>query len=148
MAKWFGSRAQELYDFSRGIDHRSVITEWERKSLTVEETYNKDLETWEECRKRIPGLYEDFLSRLEKGEYQDRVRGMVVKLKFHDFKQTTHEEVYSGVPSIPDFERLLEKAWHRRGEAVRLIGLGARLGSNQKDEAGEEEDSDQLRFAI
>jgi DNA polymerase-4 len=71
-----------------------------------------------------------------------------VKLKFHDFKQTTHEEVMNGVPTIADFERLLEKAWHRRGEAVRLVGLGVRLGSNGKSEAAEEENSDQLRFAI
>jgi Nucleotidyltransferase/DNA polymerase involved in DNA repair len=148
LANWFGSRAQELYDFSRGIDNREVITEWERKSLTVEETYNKDLQTYEECRKQVPGLYEDFLRRLEKGEYEDRVKGMVVKLKFHDFKQTTHEEVHVGVPTIADFERLLERAWHRRGEAVRLIGLGARLGSNQKEESAEDDDSPQLRFAI
>ncbi len=35
---WFGSRAQELFDFSHGVDNREVVTEWERKSLTVEET--------------------------------------------------------------------------------------------------------------
>jgi len=59
--RWFGSRAQDLYDYARGVDHREVITEWERKSLTVEETYNKDIATLEECLKQIPGLYEDFL---------------------------------------------------------------------------------------
>jgi DNA polymerase-4 len=144
--RWFGSRAQDLYDFSRGIDHRDVITEWERKSLTVEETYNKDLMTYQECKARIPGLYEDFIHRLERGQYQDRVKGMVVKLKFFDFKSTTHEEVVQGIPSEEDFERLLEKAWNRRAVAVRLIGLGARLGSEKKKE--ESVDSSQLKFAI
>jgi DNA polymerase-4 len=145
--QWWGSRAQELYNFSRGIDNREVITEWERKSLTVEETYNKDLQTFEECRKRIPGLYDDFFGRLEKGGYESSIKGMVVKLKFHDFKQTTHEEVLHSVPTIKDFERLLEKAWQRRGEAVRLIGIGVRLGSQGKS-TREEEDSPQMRFAI
>lgn len=143
---WFGSRAQELFDFSRGEDHRPVITEWERKSLTVEETFSKDLQTFEDCRKAVPGLYEDFIGRLEKGEYQDRIRGMVVKLKFFDFKQTTHEEVIHAIPSLEDFERLLEKAWYRRAEPVRLVGLGVRLGSHKK--VPSQEDSSQLRFAI
>jgi DNA polymerase-4 len=146
--QWWGSRAQELYNFSRGIDNRQVITEWERKSLTVEETYNKDLQTFEECRKQIPGLYDDFFGRLEKGGYEASIKGMVVKLKFHDFKQTTHEEVLHSVPTIKDFERLLEKAWQRRGEAVRLIGIGVRLGSSGKSSSREEEESPQMRFAI
>ncbi|MNT40861.1 DNA polymerase IV [compost metagenome] len=72
---------------------------------------------------------------------------MVVKLKFHDFKQTTHEEVLHSVPTIKDFERLLEKAWQRRGEAVRLIGIGVRLGTQGKS-SREAEDSPQMRFAI
>ncbi len=147
LAQWWGSRAQELYNFSRGIDNREVITEWERKSLTVEETFNQDLPTFEECRKHIPGLYEDFLRRLEKGEYESSIKGLVVKLKFFDFKQTTHEEVMQAVPSIQDFERLMERAWNRRGEPVRLIGLGVRLGSHGKS-ARAEESSPQLRFAI
>jgi DNA polymerase-4 len=144
--RWFGSRAQDLYDYARGVDHREVITEWERKSLTVEETYNKDIATYEECRQRIPELYDDFLGRLERGEYQDSIKGMVVKLKFFDFKSTTHEEVIHGVPTKADFERLLEKAWSRRGVPVRLIGLGVRLGSQNKKE--EQANSPQLKFAI
>ena len=143
---WFGSRAQELYDFSRGEDHRPVVTEWERKSLTVEETFDKDLKTLEECRKVVPGLYEDFHNRLLKGQYQTRVRGIVVKLKFFDFKQTTHEEVLHGVPSIQDFERLLGTAWERRAEPVRLIGIGVRLASSKNSSV--KEDTSQLRFAI
>lgn len=147
---WFGSRAQELYDFSRGEDHREIVTEWERKSLTVEETFNRDLSSLEECKKAIPSLYEDFLRRLEKGQYQDRIKGLVVKLKFFDFKQTTHEEVFhqsssQANPSLEDFYRLLEKAWKRRNVPVRLVGLGVRLGTQKKTDAA---NSTQLKFAI
>lgn len=143
---WFGSRAQELFDFARGEDQRPVVTEWERKSLTVEETFDKDRRTLEECLKAVPSLYEDFLHRLEKGQYQDRVRGLVVKLKFFDFKQTTHEEVCHATPSREDFERLITKAWSRREVPVRLVGLGVRLGSQKKN--APQEDSQQLKFAI
>lgn len=143
---WFGSRAQELYDFARGEDHRDVITEWERKSLTVEETFNKDLDSLQGCLQALPSIYEDFLGRLEKGGYQDRIKGIVVKLKFFDFKQTTHEEVFHSVPKLQEFERLITKAWNRRQVPVRLVGLGVRLGSQKKNSASE--DSSQLKFAI
>ncbi|XGC81175.1 DNA polymerase IV [Bdellovibrio bacteriovorus] len=143
---WFGSRAQELSDFSFGKDDRDVVTEWERKSLTVEETFNKDRQSLEECLSEIPALYEDFMRRLEKGQYQDRVKGIVVKLKFHDFKQTTHEEVIHGIPRIQDFQRLLSRAWERRGVPVRLIGLGVRLATQSK--IAKSKDESQLRFAI
>lgn len=141
---FFGSRAQELHDYSYGIDERDVITEWERKSLTVESTFNKDLMSLEECRQELFPIYEDFLRRLEKGDYIDRVRGIVVKLKFFDFKQTTHEKVFKGLPSLDEFESLLENAYLRRQSPVRLIGLGVRLGS----EVEELESSPQLQFAI
>ncbi|MGZ3772879.1 MAG: DNA polymerase IV [Pseudobdellovibrionaceae bacterium] len=141
---WFGSRAQELYDFARGEDHRDVITEWERKSLTVEETFHRDIQTLNECKKAVPALYNDFLRRLEKGQYQERIKGLVVKLKFFDFKQTTHEELSNSVPSQEDFYRLLEKAWSRRNVPVRLVGLGVRLGSQKSSK----ENSSQMKFAI
>jgi len=144
---WFGSRAQELHDFARGIDHREVVTEWERKSLTVEETFNRDLQTFEECRKTIRPLYDDFIKRLDRGDYKERIKGLVVKLKFYDFKQTTHEEVCHDVPTLEDFERLLERAWYRRAVPVRLVGLGVRMGSNKK-KPSENSDTSQLRFAI
>jgi len=146
LAKWFGSRAQELYDFSRGIDERPVQTHWERKSLTVEETYDKDLPTLEDCLAKVPGLYADWLGRIEKGGHRDRMKGLVVKLKFFDFKGTTHEEVLHGFPSEQDFCRLLEKAWLRQASPVRLIGLGVRLGSVGRIE--KPVDTSQLQFAI
>lgn len=145
--QWFGSWAQSLHNYAHGIDNRSVSTSWERKSLTVEETYNQDLQSLAACLKVVPELYEDFHNRLVKGEYQTRVKGMVVKLKFRDFKQTTHEEVIQGVPKIEDFERLVEKAWARRMAPVRLVGLGVRLETEKKSST-EVKDTLQMKFAI
>jgi DNA polymerase-4 len=93
----------------------------------VEETFEKDLKSFEECRRRLVSLYDDFLERLEKGAYQNMIRGFVVKVKFYDFQQTTHESRGRHIPQLTDFQTLLEKAWQRRGEPVRLIGIGVRL---------------------
>lgn len=141
LALHFGSRAQWLYDLSRGIDHREVSDDGVRKSLTVEETYGKDLTTLEECLKKLPELYEDWSKRMRRSGDEAQIRGFVVKLRFYDFKRTTHEMSAKHFPSLKDFEKLLVKAWERRGDPVRLLGLGVRMGDNTP-----EPDKDQLSF--
>lgn len=132
LAQAFGSRAQWLFDLSRGIDEREVQTEWQRKSLTVEETYNRDLATLDECLKKLPELYADWEKRMRRNGGEELIRGFVVKLRFYDFKRTTHEISARRFPELADFEKLLRRAWERRGDPVRLIGLGVRLGEDQK----------------
>lgn len=144
LSQWFGSRrAAELLELAHGIDHRPVEPFSERKSLTVEETYNTDLKTLQECLAQIPSLYEDWDQRMKRQGEAHRIRGLVVKVKFFDFKATTHEMSFRGWPKAEDFKSLLERAWNRRAEPVRLIGLGVRLGSTEtvKDET-------QLSFSI
>ncbi|MGZ3662787.1 MAG: hypothetical protein ACXVCK_22005, partial [Bdellovibrionota bacterium] len=49
------------------------------------------------------------------------------KVKFHDFKGTTHETSARHWPTEADFEKLLRNAWERRKRPVRLLGIGVRL---------------------
>lgn len=148
LTEWFGSRGEDLYNKSRGIDHRAVETSWERKSLTVEETYAKDIQTLDECLVKIPEIYSDWLRRLQKGNYEERIKNIVVKLRFSDFKATTHEEAIPHFPTEEDFARLLTRAWQRRGDPVRLIGLGVHLISTTPTAQGSDQDSRQLQFSI
>lgn len=127
LREWFGANAEYYANVSRGIDERPVETHWERKSLTVEETYGRDLETLDECLAALPHLYGDWERRMSRGDFAERIRGYVVKLKFHDFKGTTHETSSRKWPSEGDFARLLGKAWERGQRPVRLIGIGVRL---------------------
>ena len=131
LKRHFGSRAQELYDFSRGIDHRPVVTEWERRSLSVEETFERDLTSLEQIYAVLPSLFAEWSQRWSQEE-QERgfpleARGAVVKLKFFDFKSTTHEISLKQSPSLDCFKKLLETAYQRRQEPVRLVGIGVRL---------------------
>lgn len=149
----FGRRGKELYNYSRGIDDREVENSYERKSLTVEQTYNLDIGSLEECLKEIPELYADWLLRLQKSGHQMRIKNIVVKMKFHDFKNTTHEMMIKDFPQIEDFQKLFMKAWLRREEPVRLIGLGCHLLSENTEKetlatAFDEADQQQLNFAI
>ena len=131
LVEWFGSRGEYLSQVARGIDDRPVESHWERKSLTVEETLDRNLETLEECLEVIPHLYKDWEARMGRGDYRDRIRGFVVKAKFFDFKSTTHESASRQWPSEKDFEQLFKNIWERRPEPVRLIGLGVRLAGDE-----------------
>lgn len=150
LTQWFGSHGEYYAKVSRGEDDRPVVTHWERKSLTVEETFPRDLTTLEECLAVIPSLYRDWEKRMEKGQYKERIRGYVVKVKFFDFKGTTHQVSTTRWPSEKDFVVLFRKAWERREKPVRLIGLGVRMegDENEKDENLNEEEIRPYQFPL
>ncbi len=147
LAQHFGSWAQGLYNSARGIDNRRVEPHGERKSLTVEETYHDDLQTLADCYAKLPELYQDWETRMLRANEREKIRGHVVKLKFHDFKQTTHEKSSRGWPLIADFEALIEKAWERRSEPVRLIGIGVRMAGDESREK-RKDSTGQLTFDL
>lgn len=129
----FGSRGPELYYFARGIDERSVREHTERKSLSVEQTFNRDIPTLNDCLREIPEIYQDWLRRMQRSGKQEQIKSIQIKLKFFDFKATTCDETIQHFPLMEDFSRLLERAWQRRAEPVRLIGLGAHLQQDKSE---------------
>lgn len=145
LKKAFGSRAQEYFDLSRGLDDREVKTHRPRKSLSVEETFSQDMSEWHDIVQFLPSLYEDFIRRLNsKSEYQEKIRGWVVKIKYHDFKQSTHEEVQHSVPQMQDFIKLLEFLRDKNSSPIRLLGIGVRMASDDLVQA----EKAQLSFAV
>ncbi len=150
----FGSRALELKRYAFGIDDRPVRTSFERKSVNVEETFNADRKTLQDAINELPSLFEDWTERMSRGSYFSRLKSLQVKLKFADFEQTTLEQVFaeSQPPTLKHFEALLEKAWSRRNDPVRLIGLGAKLKSTATKDINKQEEqnleSPQLQMAL
>jgi len=123
----FGKFGGALYDLCRGDDDREVTIGWERKSLSMETTFDADI-NGAECLARLPALYEDFIERLTR--YQDRskrpIHSVHAKIKFKDFSATTIERGGSGI-GIEQFIPLLEEGLKRKGLPVRLIGIGVKF---------------------
>lgn len=123
--QYFGSFGETLYQYSLGIDHRPVSNHWVRKSLSVEDTFSKDLPDLDACLGEVPRIYQELLKRLERAKKKQRLnpKSLVVKLRFDDFETTTIQ-----MPGVnPDelaYKRLLTAAWHRGQRPVRLIGIG------------------------
>lgn len=122
----FGRFGKRLYELSRGMDERPVKVSRERKSISVEHTYSKDLPDLDSCLAKLPGMLDELAQRFIKHEDKREIAGAVVKLKFHDFTQTTVEQAGRDF-SLAMYQHLCREAWHRGDKPVRLIGVGYRL---------------------
>ncbi len=121
----FGKFGRRLHELARGIDERPVCVERERKSVSAENTFHRDLPDLTACQAEIPALLERLHRRLER-HGNPPIKGIFVKVRFNDFTLTTLE----GASHQPDAQRikaLLDEAWQRGCRPVRLLGVGVRL---------------------
>ncbi len=146
MTHIFGKRSEFYVDLARGIDNRVVETSFERKSLSVEETYSVDLANVEQALAALPELFEEWIGRMERGQYFDKLKSYQVKIKTTDFRQSTIEEAKLSAPTVKDFEKLLRAVWLRFDSPIRLLGLGARLQVAAKEKSSSLKDDRQLEF--
>lgn len=133
LKQMFGSRYLDLFYMSHGIDFRPVDSEGDRKSFTCEETFSRDIADPLEMMQRLFRVYGDWYARFQKyvasgGVDVPCVNTLVVKVKYFDFKQTTHECRFRGNYSFIEFQKLLEHILDKRLDPIRLLGLGVRLG--------------------
>ena len=130
----FGKFGLELFEQCRGIDHRPVEPDRERKSLSNEETFSSDLHTVEECEERLPELFQELAAELAQKAPERVVTKIFVKLKFVDFTRTTVERA-GRPPLLEEYRSLLREAFARTGKSVRLMGVGVRFASRELAEA-------------
>lgn len=126
LAREFGSFGERLWNLARGIDDRAVQVDSRRQTISVETTYDKDLPDLDACLERLPGLLEELDRRMQRLDASYRPEKPLVKLKFHDFTQTTLEQAGAG-RDLDSYRKLLSSAWERGAKPVRLIGVGVRL---------------------
>ncbi|MFK7865754.1 MAG: DNA polymerase IV [Pseudohongiellaceae bacterium] len=126
LIKHFGSFGSRLHELSRGIDSRPVTTERTRKSVSVENTYSKDLPTLDSCLQKIGNLNEQLAKRLNGVQGKIVIQKQFIKVKFHDFEQTT-VEMLSPSTDLDNYLKLCREGFERGDKPVRLLGVGVRL---------------------
>jgi len=126
LMRQFGKLGNTLYLLCRGIDQRAVIVSSERKSISVEETYAHDLPDYGACLNELPELYAALQARIERAQCLNLKQKVYVKIRFSDFRQTTVESSGSEL-SLKVYAQLLQTAYSRFNQPVRLLGLGIRL---------------------
>lgn len=121
----FGKFGRRLYELARGIDERDVVTQRERKSISVETTFPQDIASLDACHEAFLPLLERLDERVQR-HGAPRINKLFVKVRFNDFTHTTME--CAGVAlCFGTLYTLLDQAWSRRALPVRLLGVGVRL---------------------
>lgn len=125
----FGSFGDRLYDLSRGVDHSKVKSSRQRKSISVENTFSKDLTEWESVEKQIFKLFDELKIRMNKAKIQDdQLKSMAVKFKFSDFRSLSKERS-TRLMDRQAFRDLAFDHYLENNEPIRLIGIGFKLKS-------------------
>jgi DNA polymerase-4 len=140
LAQNFGSFGLELFELCRGIDERPVHPNRIRKSLSNERTFSQNLESLEACREELRHQHGELIEDLRKSAPDRKISKLLVKLKFSDFRRTT-AEMPGQQPEIKRYLELLNDAWGRSGQPVRLLGIGVRFAES-------EDGSEQLELAL
>lgn len=123
LSQRYGQMGSRLYNLSRGLDDRPVEAGRRRKSLSVENTFSRDLKDVQECINELPLLAQQLVSRLRRIDDDYKIVKLFVKIKFSDFTSTTIERS-AGSVSLVELQELCKEAHARKSIAVRLLGVG------------------------
>ena len=126
LIKAFGSFGERLWGLAHGIDERAVHNDSRRQSVSVENTFDKDLPDLSACLEQLPALLEQLNTRMARLDASYRPDKPFVKIKFHDFTQTTLEQA-GARQDLDNYMRLITAAFARGNKPVRLLGVGVRL---------------------
>ena len=122
---WFGSSSAWFAACARGEDERPVRPDHERKSVGIEDTFERDLLDAAELRARLAELAEGLERRLAKAGVRGRT--LTLKVKYHDFSLRSRSRTL-GLP-LRGAEAILALAHDLARDTgigripVRLLGL-------------------------
>jgi len=126
MTNLFGENGRDLWRHAQGIDNRPIVTEYETKSISQENTFNVDIRDEKTLEKTLREQAREVARQLRKND----LAGKTVKLKIRwsDFTTLTRQVT---LPTSTDNEDeifhtavKLMKTVRKPNQAVRLIGVG------------------------
>jgi len=141
--KLFGRWGEQLHKMAHGIDDRDVITEWERKSLSVENTFQQDYAPGEIPQQVPEALFDDLATRLDKSDKSlSDIKSIFIKVKFSDFTSTTAQTSLKAF-DVNAFNELLSTRIEDEKRPIRLLGFGAYFKTQKALQS-----TDQLAFVF
>jgi len=131
LLKKFGKIGKSLYDLCRGIDERKVKSNSQRKSVSVETTFNENIEDWQDSENSLHKLLTNLSQRLEKIGLSECVRKIYVKVKSENFVLHSAEARYFGL-DLKLLIELLKGLRERSPKPIRLLGIGVKFMEQSK----------------
>lgn len=135
LIRHFGKAGAYYYRIARGSDHRKVTPHRIRKSVGVEETFDRDLATREEMNRVLDELAQTLEGRLRKAELSGKT--VTLKLRFANFDtitrgRTTERFLCDAEPVLQIVHGLMDNI-DLAGKQVRLLGITLSNLDNQPD---------------
>jgi DNA polymerase-4 len=124
----FGRFTQRMRERAAGIDDRPVVSDWEEKSISAEETFEHDIRQHEQLYAELASLADRTCERMRAKQL---MAGQVyVKIRRRDFTTYTRQQTFS--PPTQDSKLILWIAKRLLGNwlktqpraAIRLLGVG------------------------
>ena len=122
-----GRHGPDLGRRARGIDDSPLVVERERKSISQERTFDRDIAELRPLKQHLWRMSQAVAGYLQRAELAGSV--VAIKLRYSDFTTLTRQMTLP-LPSDDAVEvyraalTLLERTWEP-GRAVRLLGVGA-----------------------
>lgn len=132
----FGKVGRYYYNISRAIDHRPVNPNRERKSISVENTYDRDLDSKDDITTALIPLCEELYRRIERSKSFGKT--ITLKVKYGDFTQVTRSKTSDFyVDSKAVLDGLLDELMALNNfeiRPIRLLGLGISNLQNEEED--------------
>ena len=122
----FGKNGVYLHDGARGVDDSPIVTDRVTKSISQENTFDRDVRTRDVLEKYLDEMSARVARELAEEKF--KARTIVLKLRYEDFttmtRQVTLRAPMADEATIRKHAReLLRQHWDTR-RAVRLLGVG------------------------
>jgi len=124
LERWVGKWGKSLWQKAHGIGSAEIATDWEQKSMSHENTFDKDYTD-------VKFLHSELVRLTEKTAYSLREDEMMtgcvtVKIRYSDFETTSRQETidYTALDDllIAKVKDLFNKSY-QKGRPVRLLGV-------------------------
>ncbi|MGZ3760822.1 MAG: DNA polymerase IV [Mucilaginibacter sp.] len=120
----FGKAGRYIWEKAQGIDDSQIVPHSDRKSISSENTFGKDVADIKTLETVLVSMTEELSSKLRR---ENKVAGcLAIKIRYANFETHTQQEKIALTAAehilIPGIKNLLKKAWNRH-RPVRLIGV-------------------------
>jgi len=127
----FGKAGHIYYLNARAIDERAVEPNRIRKSVGAENTFDRDIDSYEELYPELAAIAEDVIRRVKKSSFLGRT--ITLKVKYADFKIVTRSKTLplhvTSYETLIDIGSLLLKEVDIENK-IRLLGLSIKNSDN------------------
>ena len=121
----FGKFGKALALNAFGNDNRQVTPYRERKSISIERTFNQDIKTYNELQNKALKIISDLEPKLK----DISIKSLFIKIKYSNFKQITRSITINTL-EITHILDILKKV--DLSNSVRLLGIGAQINNKNK----------------